>query len=186
MAKHIVTCRICKEKFDAQDEEKGISWVMPSKNFYYHKGCYDNWKAQSDVNVKRSDEAYIEYIYDYLARDLKVEYDYYMCEAQRKNYVEKKNYTNKGIFFTLKYFYEIKKGEWEKSHGGLGIIPYVYQESLQYWATMTKKQANIMEEIEAQMAKMTEVVATKKRVRKTPKKYIDRSAELLAEVSNEY
>ena len=86
----------------------------------------------------------------------------------------------------MKYFYEIKKGEWEKSHGGLGIIPYVYQESLQYWATMTKKQANIMEEIEAQMAKMTEVVATKKRVRKTPKKYIDRSAELLAEVSDEY
>ena len=117
MAKHIVTCRICKEKFDAQEEQKGLTWIMPSKNFYYHKECYDNWKAQSDVNVKRNDEIYIEYIYDYLARDLKVEYDYYMCEAQRKNFVEKKGYTNKGIFFTLKYFYEIKKGEWEKSHG---------------------------------------------------------------------
>ena len=85
----------------------------------------------------------------------------------------------------MKYFYEVKKGEWEKSHGGLGIIPYIYQDSLQYWASMTKKQANIMEQIEAQMSKMSELAATKKRVRKSNKKNIDQTALLLAEVEEE-
>ena len=46
---------------------------------------------------------------------------------------------------------------------------------------MTKKQANIMEEIEAQMAKMGDMVATKKRVRKT-KRSVDQTALLLEEV----
>ena len=37
MAKHIVICRCCKQKFDAQIEDKDKIWVMPSKNYYYHK-----------------------------------------------------------------------------------------------------------------------------------------------------
>ena len=42
MAKHIVQCRICKEKFDTSQLIKDIDWVMPSKNWYYHKNCYDD------------------------------------------------------------------------------------------------------------------------------------------------
>lgn len=186
MAKqHMVSCRVCKGKFDAQEEEKDIVWVMPSRNFYYHKKCYDDWKTQTDVNIKKKDDVYIDYIYDYLAHDLKIKYDYFVCEAQREKFL-KKGYTNKGIFFTLKYFYEIQKGDTEKSNGGLGIVPYVYNDSITYWSNMVKKQANILEEIEAQMSKMDNVTPTKTINRKKQRKKKDRTAELLAEVENEY
>ena len=37
---HIVTCRICKAKIDT---DSSTNWVMPSKNYYYHKTCYDDF-----------------------------------------------------------------------------------------------------------------------------------------------
>ena len=44
MAKHLVTCRACKDRFDAQLSGADIEWVMPSKRWYYHKSCYENLK----------------------------------------------------------------------------------------------------------------------------------------------
>jgi hypothetical protein len=38
------------------------------------------------------------------------------------------NYTNKGMYLTLKYFYETK-GQSVIENKGLGIIPYVYEEA---------------------------------------------------------
>ena len=100
-------CRLCKIEIDKEKDD----WVMPSRNYYYHRKCYDNWKkAQPD-----NDEGYIDLIYDFISRDLKVTYDYWVCEAQRKKFLKEKM-TNKGILFALKYFYEIKHGDWEKGH----------------------------------------------------------------------
>ena len=98
-------CRLCKIEIDKEKDD----WVMPSRNYYNHKKCYENWKkAQPD-----NDEAYVDLIYDFIARDLKVTYDYWVCEAQRKKFLKEKM-TNKGILFALKYFYEVKHGDWEK------------------------------------------------------------------------
>ena len=33
----------------------------------------------------------------------------------------------------LKYFYEIKGNDVKDAHGGIGIIPYIYQESYDYY-----------------------------------------------------
>lgn len=150
-AKHIVTCRVCKKKFDAQPDGENSYWIMPSQRFYYHKDCYTEWKTQSDVNVKAQDETYISLIYDYLSRDLKVSYNYHLCETQRKKMIQKNHFTNKGIFFALKYFYDIKRGDWEKGYGGLGIVEYVYGDSTQYWKEQVSKQATILEDITRQM-----------------------------------
>ena len=37
--------------------------------------------------------------------------------------------TAKGMYFALKYFYEIKKGDVSKSENGIGIIPHIYEDS---------------------------------------------------------
>ena len=97
-----------------------------------------------------SDEEYKAYIYDFISRDLKVSYNYHMCEAQREKFV-KEGKTNKGIFFALKYFYEVKHNDWEKGHGGLGIIPYIYNESCEYWVAQERKTNGIVRMIEQQM-----------------------------------
>lgn len=186
MAKHIVKCRVCGKEFDAQEEGKNVSWVLPSNKCYYHKNCYDEWKAKSDVKAKNDDETYIDYIYDYLARDLKMPYDYFLCEAQRKNFMKKNHYTNKGIFFALKYFYDVQHGDCDKSNGGIGIVSYVYNDAIQYWTNMIEKQSNILEDIEAQMSKMSQIAPKRERVKQKSRKMKDRTAELLAEVENEY
>lgn len=147
-----VQCRICKQKIDRNIELEGVDWVMPSRNYFYHKKCYRDWKNSSP----QSDEEWVSFIYDFLSRDLKVTYDFHMCEAQRKKYLRENKMTNKGIFFSLKYFYEIKNGNWEKSHGGLGIIPFIYNEACSYWVIQEKKSQGICKKIEKQMRQLKE------------------------------
>ena len=135
-------CRICKQKIDKEKDD----WIMPSKNYYYHKKCYEDWKHSEPLK----DEQWRPFIYDFISRDLKVPYNYHMCESQREKLL-KEGKTNKGIFFSLKYFYEVKHGDWEKGHGGLGIVPYIYNEACAYWVAQENKQAGIIQGIERQM-----------------------------------
>ncbi len=159
-----VHCRICGQVIDRNIEKEGVDWIMPSNKWYYHKSCYENWKQGTPEN----DEAYIGFIYDYISRDLKVKYDYYMCEAQRKKFISENKMTNKGIFFTLKYFYDIKGGSWDKSHGGIGIVPFIYNEACNYWVKKEKSDNGIIARIEQQIKEARE--RDKKVVRKKSKK----------------
>lgn len=43
------------------------------------------------------------------------------------------NYTYSGIRRTLQYFYEVKKNPIEKSNGGIGIVPWVYEDAKRYY-----------------------------------------------------
>ena len=139
-----VHCRVCKKSIDRNAETDG---VMASRNYYFHKDCYDKWKNSQSGS---DDDYWILMIYDFLKRDLKVEYNYFMCEGQRIKYTKKNGYTNRGIYFTLRYFYEVKNGDWEKGHGGLGIIPYVYKDAMEYWSNHEQRQSEILEQVLAQ------------------------------------
>ena len=148
MAKHLVICRACKERFDAQLAGADIEWVMPSKGWYYHKSCYENLKKGNILK----DKDWKKRIYDFIAHDLKVSYDYHLCEAQLKKFVEKdKVGTYKGIFYTLKYFYEIRNGDWTKGHGGLGIVPFIYEEATTYWRQRENNERGTLAGIEEQI-----------------------------------
>lgn len=68
----LVECRVCHVKIN---KEKETDWIMPSKGWYYHKSCYETWKANPQ------DEDWHAMIYDFLARDLKVKYDFHICEG---------------------------------------------------------------------------------------------------------
>lgn len=148
----MVMCRACRKRFDREKLVKDVDWVMPSKNYYYHKECYENWISdKGNLKANRADEQWIGYIWDYLKRDLKIPVDYAKCESQRKNFIKNKHYTNKGIFFALKYFYEVMNGQGNKSEGGIGIVPYVYAESTAYWQERYAKQKDVLEQYEKQM-----------------------------------
>lgn len=141
-------CRICKEVINKESND----WVMPSKNYYYHIKCYNDWKKTEPLE----DAEWRPFIYDFLSRDLKVSYNYHMCEKQIDKYLKDYKMTAKGIYFSLKYFYEIKKGDWEKSRGGLGIIPYIYNEACTYWVEQNSRSKNIIAEIESQIRAATQ------------------------------
>lgn len=143
---HKVKCRICGLEFDI-DKIDQSEWIQPTPRWYYHTRCYRDWKVSGD----HTDEDWILLIYDFIARDLKKPYDYHVCEAQRKKYVSQNKFTNKGIYFALKYFYEVKNGDWEKSHNSIGIIPYIYKESCEYWIQLEMHKRGTMQEIERQV-----------------------------------
>ena len=166
-----VHCRLCKEIIDRNKEVEGIDWIMPSKNWYYHKKCYESWKESHPTE----DEEWVDIIYDFISRDLKVSYDFFKCETQRKKFIKEKM-TNKGIFFALKYFYEVKQGDWEKGYEGIGIVPYIYTESCNYWAKKERDGAGILKKIEEQMKEAKErnsKVIHRKDKKKTKVKTID-------------
>ena len=52
---------------------------------------------------------------------------------QIESYVQQYNFSYSGMLKALKYFYEIKGNDVKDAHGGIGIIPYIYQESYDYY-----------------------------------------------------
>lgn len=136
-------------------------WIMPSQNWYYHKECYETWRA-----APATDEEWVEMIFDFLARDMKVSYNYHLCKQQIENYWKKEKINPKGIYFSLKYFYEIKKHPWEKGHGGIGIVPYVFNEAKAYWIEQERKKRGFMKEMESQAKERTVVKISRTNKRK--------------------
>lgn len=173
MAKHVVICRYCGKEFDTNPLVEEVDWIRPSRNYYYHVSCYEFFKSLKRKGSKeQSDKEWHELIYDYIAHDLKKSYDFFKCENQLKKFVETdKIATYKGIFFTLKYFYEVKKGEWEKGYGGVGIVPYVYKEATEYWVEVEKKKKGTLLAIEEQLkSRAAQQTVTRKRTSPPKKK----------------
>lgn len=170
MAKHEVQCRACGKKFDLNAIPE-TDWVMPSKGWYYHTKCYQDWKN----NKAKTDKDWIDMIYDFIARDLKGEYNWHMCEKQREAFVTKNKFTNKGIYFTLKYFYEVKGNKWEAGHGGIGIVPYVYKDATEYWTNIEWKKHGFMQAVEEQIFERAnrEVIKIKRPTTKKKKSKYD-------------
>lgn len=164
---HIVHCRICHYPIDIAVEKENIDWIQPSKNQYFHKTCYDTWKA-----APATDEEWILMIFDFLARDMKVSYNYHLCKAQIEKFWKENKINPKGIYFTLRYFYEVKHNAWEKGHGGLGIVPWVFDEAKNYWIAQEQKKRGFMKAVE-QQSKERSVVTIHKQERKRAKYNLD-------------
>lgn len=59
----------------------------------------------------------------------------------------------RGQLLALKYFYEIKKNSIQKSNKSIGIIPWIWDESRQYYSKLEQKQKEIGEMIQKQLEK---------------------------------
>lgn len=90
---------------------------------YYHEFCYNELLERK----KLCD--YVCELFNYKKLSVRI-------YQQMANYYERGvSYTD--MLFALKYFYEIKKGDINKSQGGIGIIPYVLDEAKEF-ATLEK------------------------------------------------
>ena len=154
------SCRICHYPIDVKKETENIDWIMPSKGWYYHKECYMTWKAQP-----ATDDDWVLMIYDFLSRDMKVSYDYFLCQAQIKKYWKENKINPKGIYFALKYFYEVKKNPWT-GHGGLGIVPYIFTDAKNYWIEQERKKRGFMKQLEESAKERAIIKITKTSKRK--------------------
>ena len=186
MAKTIlVKCRICKEQFNRLDPSliEGVDFVKPSERMYYHKKCYDEYQnSKLDVHANMTDELWFKAAWDFLRRDLKYDFNFVKVRRQWESFLKNKM-TAKGMYFALKYHYEIKKGDVSKSENGIGIIPHIYEDSCFYWQERERREVGIIAAIEAQIKQAAEQNVVKVNLRKA-KKPTKTAAEMLAGIED--
>lgn len=171
---HEVQCRLCKKRFDTEKEET----VLVGKKSYYHKECYDKWiNGKNSAKTDFDENFWKEALIDYLYRDIgMIGMDFYKINSQWQNFLKKdKNMTAKGIFFAIKYFYEVKKGQTEKALGGIGIVPSIYRESAQYWTDLEERKTGtlnaIIEQITQRQQREVKVITRKEQPKKDKSKW---------------
>lgn len=142
---HIIQCRLCKERFDTNKEE----YVLIGQKAYYHKKCYDDWvKNKNNAKTSNEENFWKESVIDYLYRDVKIPINFAKLENQWANFIKpSKKMTPKGIYFAVKYYYDVKHGNKDKAADGIGIVPYIYQEAAQYWTDLEVKKQGTIESI---------------------------------------
>lgn len=166
-------CYECKVRdIDPNILEEGKDYIKHGTH-YYHKSCYDlreRRKQNPNINDEASDDFWKDATYDYLKKVIKLDVSTLFFK-QWHTFLNQKgsDYTAKGLYFAILYFYEIKKGNKDKSHGGIGIIPYIYDESRKYWYNRENRQHGIVEQIEKQIREAVQreqVIVMKKETKK--------------------
>ena len=136
---HIVTCVYCKQKFDRDK----FPFIQVSQRRYAHQEC--SLSEDQKKNKEEQDRIDLE---NYILQLFKVDYIDVKIRKQIKQYREEYNYTYSGIRKALVYFYEVKGNSIEKANGGIGIVPYVYQQAYNYylaiWQAQQKNQDKVL------------------------------------------
>lgn len=140
---HYCTCPKCGKKFDRDK----IQAVRIGARRYGHQTCYpDNTQlVPLSAGVNPEEEQLLEYCKELLGKEASPK----KIRKQIQDYV-KEGYSYSGIQKTLDWFYNIQKNEInEKCRGGIGIVPYCYQDALHYHYNLyLSNQVNADKEIE--------------------------------------
>ena len=153
-------CRICGVRsIDPDTQRENVDYIRHGR-WYVHKSCYEERERRRgniDIHEEQDDRFWQEASYDYLRKDLKMGVTNLFFK-QWKSLIESKNpfYSAKGIYFALRYFYGVKKGDISKANGGIGIVPYIYEDSRTYWYETERKQRGTVAAIEKQMREAME------------------------------
>lgn len=120
---HYVTCPICGKSFD---RDKIPSHQMGRR--YAHMECWaykESHKTQDEID-RESLEEYIMKLFglNVISPKIKRQIDQYHNEYY---------YTYTGMKKALIYHFEVKKGDIKQTNGGIGIVPYVYEQAREYY-----------------------------------------------------
>lgn len=121
-----VKCLYCGESFiriDTPEEEKNYLY-LDKKRRYAHLACH--LKFEEENKPKQQFE-------DYVKELLKAEFLPPFTQNRIKFFMSEYNYTYSGMYKTLKYYYEVKKGPKKPLVQSLAIIPYIYKEAHDYY-----------------------------------------------------
>ena len=142
-----VTCAFCKKGLSKKDPD----CVMLNNNKYVHKACQELEESREKTDREKLEE-YIKELFALSYIDPRV-------KAQIKKYIEEYNFTYSGMQKALYYFYEIKGGDKSKANGGIGIIPYIYQDAYNYHYNLwLAQQKNKDVEVQLYIPKVKEIV----------------------------
>ena len=132
MAKAIVKCKFCGQLFDRNDPS--IKFIK-LKNRYAHQECYD--KQDQELLQEQEDQAAL---YQYIKILFGDDFDFVRNQKLIESYKEKHHFSYSGMLKALKWYYEIENGSKEKANGGVGILPYIYEQAYKYYFDLYQKQ----------------------------------------------
>lgn len=146
---HKVQCRLCKIQFDTEKEP----FVLIGQKAYYHQDCYDSWiKMRNNAKAVEDEDFWYESVIDFLYRDVKMSMDFAKIISQWKNFTKpERKMTPKGIYFALRYYYDVLKGDKDKALGGIGIVANIYKDAAQYWTELEMRRAGTIAAIVEQI-----------------------------------
>ena len=132
---HIVKCSVCGKQFDRDK----IQAVKSGARRYAHYSCKPDGEK---VDLPQVDEDLLKLI-NYAEQLLGKDYNAARVKKQIKDFKEEYNYSYSGMLKSLVYFYEIKGNSKEKANGGIGIVPFIYNDAYNYYlALFNANQAN--------------------------------------------
>lgn len=133
MAKKLspVKCPYCSKYFHRENEE----FVQINKTRYAHKACYDRHNAE--MTQEERDKLVLT---NFIKQLFKIDSIPAKITKQMQDYHDNKQYTYSGMYKSLVWFYQIKGNPIEKANGGIGIIPYVYEDARNYYTAMWQAQ----------------------------------------------
>lgn len=134
---YIRICPGCKEKFDIRTGYK------KSTTRYWHPSCYE--KKQEELASTKERDLGRQAVFNYLT-EIGMEPNYIRW-AQQLGKFRREGYTDAGILLTLKYWFEVRQEDIDKANGGMGIVPYVYQDAQRYFHKLLQKQEQLEEEV---------------------------------------
>lgn len=160
MAVRMVKCKYCGIQFDRNAEPA----VEVSARRYAHKACIE--KHQAAIPQDEQDYAALE---TYIKKLFKEDNINVRIRKQIKDFRQEYNYTYSGMLKTLYWWYEIKGNSIENAQGGIGIIPYIYEDALKYYYSLyLAKIAN--EDREIRTPEVKEIEIGSPRATKSPTK----------------
>lgn len=126
---HLVKCTVCGKQFDRDK----IQAVKSGARRYAHQTCFPEGELVPLLNPIDEDLVLLE---KYISELLGDSYNPARVKKQIKDYKNEYDYTYSGMLKTLIWFYDIKGNSIEKSNGGIGIIPFVYQDASNYYYSL--------------------------------------------------
>lgn len=126
---HNVKCTVCGKVFDRDR----IQAVKSGARRYAHYMCFPEGELVPLPNPVDKDLVKLE---EYIANLLGNSYNPARVKKQIKEFKTQYDYTYSGMLKTLIWFYEIKGNSKDKAQGGIGIIPFVYKDALNYYYSL--------------------------------------------------
>lgn len=130
---HYVICSVCGKRFDRDK----VQAVKSNARRYAHQSCYPQGEI---VPLPQVDED-LQKLNEYIEKLLGNNYNKARVKQQLKSFKEEYNYSYSGILKSLVYFYEVKGNSIDKANGGIGIVPFIYQDAFNYYYSLWQAQS---------------------------------------------
>lgn len=158
-------CSVCKTRFDRDK----IQAVKSSARRYAHQTCYPQGEIVPLPQVDKDLQTLVEYVQNLLGQS----YNAARVKKQIKDFKDTYGYSYSGMLKTLVYFYEVKGNSKDKANGGIGIVPFVYQDAYNYYLNLFQAtQQNLNKDVISCTSKVKEITI-KVPTRDVPKHFFD-------------